>query len=70
MAEKILSTRISQKIDTTENWETANPILKKGEIGIEINSSGVNLMKIGNGTDAWKDLNYMIACSIVDWGES
>lgn len=67
MAEKIFKTRISQKIDTTKNWETTNPILKKGEIGIEITSSGINLIKVGNGTSRWKDLGYAITCSIVDW---
>lgn len=69
MAEKTFNTRISQKTDTTANWERVNPILKKGEIGVEITSSGMSLMKIGNGKDTWKNLNYVITCSIINWGE-
>lgn len=59
--ETILSARIKQKIDTSQNWATNNPILLEGEFGIE---SDTNKMKIGNGTDKWNDLDY---CSSIDF---
>lgn len=41
--------------DTAAKWAEVNPKLAKGEIGIEIDT---NKIKIGNGTDLWKDLPY------------
>ena len=48
-------TKIQLRRDTTANWETNNPILSSGEIGID---TDINSFKIGNGTDAWNDLEY------------
>lgn len=42
--------------DTRINWETQNPILKKGEMAIEIDS---NLIKIGDDIHPWKELPYI-----------
>lgn len=47
--------RIQHKIDTAANWSIADPILLKGEIGIE---SDTKLIKIGNGIDTWNMLSY------------
>lgn len=55
---KTLNTRISLRNDTTENWSTNNPVLLKGEVGIEITSSGANKIKIGDGIQAWNDIPY------------
>lgn len=55
MANKELNVRVITRNDTAENWTTANPILLKGEIGIETDT---NKLKIGDGTTAWADLAY------------
>lgn len=38
-------------------WTANNPILLSGEVGIETDT---NKLKIGNGTDAWNDLDYFV----------
>lgn len=43
-----LNIRIQLRNDTAENWTTQNPILLKGEMGVEIDTGKT---KIGNGTD-------------------
>lgn len=50
-----LNIRIQLRNDTAENWTTQNPILLRGEMGVE-NDTGKT--KIGNGTDHWKTLKY------------
>lgn len=50
-----LNIRIQLRNDTAENWTTQNPILLKGEMGVEIDTGKT---KIGNGTDDWKTLKY------------
>ena len=41
--------------DTASNWESVNPILKSGEMGVELDT---NYFKIGNGYTAWNSLAY------------
>lgn len=48
-------TKIKLRTDTSANWNTNNPILLKGEIGIE---SDTKKFKIGTGDDSWKVLGY------------
>ena len=69
MAEKNFNTRITHKIDTTSNWNSANIILKKGELGVEIVSTKELRMKVGDGINPWKTLPYSSGtiCSIVKW---
>ena len=55
MADKTLNIRIQLRNDTAENWTNANPVLRKGEMGVEIDTGKT---KIGNGTAQWKDLKY------------
>lgn len=50
-----LNIRIQLRNDTAENWNTQNPILLKGEMGVETDTGKT---KIGNGTAHWKDLKY------------
>lgn len=47
-----------QKRDTTANWETNNPVLPDGVIGIEKCVNGSQKFKIGNGMDTWNNLKY------------
>ena len=59
MANKILNTRIQIRNDTAENWSRKNPVLLKGEFGVELGASPAqNKIKIGDGTTAWNDLGY------------
>lgn len=55
MAEKIVNARLQNAYDTAENWNTNNPVLKAGELGIE---SDTGLHKVGDGTSTWKQLHY------------
>lgn len=50
-----LNIRIQLRNDTAEKWNTENPILLKGEMGVETDTGKT---KIGNGTDHWKTLKY------------
>ena len=56
MAEKTIKTTIQLRNDLAATWNSRNPILKKGEIGIEIDT---RKMKVGDGTTAWNALSYM-----------
>ena len=53
-----IKTRIKQRIDTSTNWASLNPVLLSGEIGIE---SDTNKMKIGDGSTSWNGLEYVFA---------
>ena len=50
--------------DTPENWQSANPVLRQGEMGIELpgtvgeNDVETFKYKIGDGVRAWNDLPY------------
>jgi hypothetical protein len=43
--------------DTATNWNTVNPVLAQGELGIETNTSKV---KAGDGITVWTSLPYLI----------
>lgn len=51
----ILKIRIQLRNDMAENWTAHNPVLLKGEMGVEIDTGKT---KIGNGIDDWKTLKY------------
>jgi hypothetical protein len=50
-----MAIQIQLRNDTGANWESANPTLASGEVGVEIDT---NKMKIGVGNVAWNDLPY------------
>lgn len=50
MPQKTLTTRIILRNDTQVNWNSVNPVLMKGEIGLEIDTGNY---KIGDGTTAY-----------------
>ena len=56
MANTQIKTRILLRNDVATAWTTANPVLMKGEIGIEIDT---NKFKIGDGTKKWNELSYV-----------
>ena len=47
--------KILLRNDTAANWTTENPVLGKGELGIEIDTAK---FKIGDGVTAWSSLDY------------
>ena len=55
MATKYINARQKQRIATANAWQSANPVLLKGEFGIE---SDTNQLKIGDGVTHWNDLIY------------
>ena len=57
MAEtKTLRTQILLRNDSATNWKSVNPILGKGECGIEIDT---NKFKFGDGAKRWSELSYV-----------
>lgn len=69
---KTLNVRIRNKYDSYENWAASSLVLEAGEIAIAYTSVDVKvdngtakhpalLMKVGNGTDVFKDLPWMSA---------
>ena len=56
MANFTISARLQQKTDTKANWQSRNPVLLVGEIGIEIDTGK---LKVGNGVTPWNSLSYI-----------
>ena len=49
------------KHDTKDGWSSANPVLEKGEMGVEWETTigeGAVCIKFGDGTTAWNDSEY------------
>jgi hypothetical protein len=63
MANYELKTKIYLRNDVKSNWTQANPVLGKGEIGIEIDT---NKIKIGDGVSTWSNLEYFRGNILVD----
>ena len=53
---KTLNTRIQLRNDLAETWKSKNPVLLKGEMGVETDTRKI---KIGDGTTAWTSLAYV-----------
>ena len=47
--------RIQMRNDTLTNWRTENPILLKGEMGMETDTGNC---KVGDGLTTWNSLPY------------
>ena len=50
---------IKSRRDTKVNWETSNPILADGEIGVEFDGDHKNT-KVGDGIHTWLELEYLL----------
>lgn len=54
--------KIRPRRGTVNQWESLNPILDKGEIGLEYSNEGISAgnikLKVGDGTTAWNSLPY------------
>ena len=54
-------TVIKLRRDSAADWASINPVLADGEVGLETDSG---LVKYGNGSSAWSDLQYTTAASV------
>lgn len=61
MANQVLNSKIALRNDTAANWTSKNPVLLKGELGIE---SDTRKFKFGDGVTAWNTLPYASATSV------
>lgn len=51
-----MAVQIQLRNDTSSNWESVDPVLAQGEVGI---ATDLNLMKVGDGTSTWTELDYI-----------
>ena len=59
MAEKVLTNiKVRNRIDTSANWSTANPVLLSGEIGV-VKDDDIYRIKVGDGSTAWSSLPFV-----------
>lgn len=80
MANKTFNVRISSKVETLANWESANPVLLAGETAYVVIpaedgaavQTPVTLTKVGDGTSKFKALAYAgaIAADVYDWAKA
>lgn len=56
MAEKTLNVKLVVRADTEANFNTGNPLLKKGELAVSLDKNGA--FKVGDGSNRWKNLSY------------
>lgn len=76
MATKTLNTRICQKVDSHAKWIANDPVLKAGEIAIDVipaetgvsRKEPITLMKVGDGTKKFSELEYIGAYAIDVYG--
>ena len=62
MANTTLDVRIQIRNDTKNNWTTQNPVLLKGEMGVETDT---RKFKFGDGVSDWKTLEYASATGAI-----
>jgi hypothetical protein len=52
-----MAVKIQFRRDTAANWQSVNPILSQGELGLDTTN---NRFKMGDGSTAWNDLDYTV----------
>lgn len=62
MANTTLAVKIQIRNDTKNNWTTQNPVLLKGEMGVETDT---RKFKFGDGVSDWKTLEYASATGAI-----
>ena len=62
MANTTLDVKIQIRNDTKNNWTTQNPVLLKGEMGVETDT---RKFKFGDGVNDWKTLEYASATGAI-----
>lgn len=63
MADMTVSAQFLMRNDTAAQWTSINPVLAKGELGVE---SDTNKFKFGDGTKKWTELPYASAQSALE----
>lgn len=58
-------TRLRCPAFTSEEWRSKNPLLQKGEFGVETDSYSI---KVGDGFTRWNDLPYTSSTGTTAWG--
>ncbi len=60
MATNTLKTRLLLRNDSLENWESINPVLLKGEVGVAWSADVAQppRCKVGDGVKTWQELPY------------
>lgn len=58
-----MADKIQLRRDTTANWDSVNPILSSGEIGID---TTLQYLKIGDGISHWNSISYNLTKSAAD----
>lgn len=48
--------RIQLRRDTATNWQSVNPALRQGEIGVDLTNKR---LKVGDGFTDWNSLDYL-----------
>lgn len=61
MVDKTIVVKHIQRNDTQANWLSTDPILSKGELGIETDTFKI---KVGNGVDSYANLPYLNATTV------
>lgn len=61
MANRTVQSRIVIRNDLAINWTNVNPVLLKGEFGIEVDT---RKFKVGNGVKPWNELLYASATNL------
>lgn len=51
-----MAVKIRYRRDTTANWAASNPVLDAGEVGLD---TDLKRIKVGDGTSAWSNLNFL-----------
>lgn len=55
----VVAQRMWQRRDSAANWQSVNPVLAAGEIGVELGATPSDTkFKIGDGVTPWNDLPY------------
>lgn len=58
---------MKQRSDSSVNWSASNPVLLAGEIGYD---ETVDMIKIGDGTKTWNELDYIYVGAVVQPGDT
>jgi len=53
-----MATTIQLRRGTAEFWESENPVLFPGEMGVEMHKGEPCAFKVGDGETPWKELPY------------
>jgi Zn/Cd-binding protein ZinT len=56
-----MGVRIKIRRDVSTNWQSVNPILEEGELGLELDT---NRIKVGDGKTPWNELPYLVGTPV------